>query len=146
MLDKFQNALNSVVIAAGLSHIFCCVLPAVLSLLSLLVGAGVVSSLPFGLESLHDRMHDYEMYIIAFSGAILVLGWIVDIISRRVDCHDTGCGHGPCAPKKRRSHIILIAATLLFAVNVTAYFVLHDVKESSEQVDAHDGHNHSSEN
>jgi hypothetical protein len=56
---------------------------------------------------------------------ILALGWMVDVISRRVDCHDTGCGHGPCRPKKKRAHVVLQIATVLFAVNIAIYFGLH---------------------
>jgi hypothetical protein len=125
MLKKFQNTLNGVVIASEFSHVFCCVLPTAFSIFSLLIGAGVVSSMPVGLESLHDVMHGYELYIIAFSGLILALGWMVDVISRRVDCHDTGCGHGPCRPKKKRAHVVLQIATVLFAVNIAIYFGLH---------------------
>lgn len=125
LMQKLQNTLFWTIVASETSHVFCCVLPTVVSLASLLSGLGLVSALPAGVLSFHDFMHRWEIPLIIFSGVVLALGWALHIISVRIDCHDSGCGHEPCAPKKRRTTGILKIATALFAVNTSVYFAFH---------------------
>ncbi len=124
-MNRLQNAINWVVVTSEISHFFCCGIPIVFSLLSLLSGMGIIASMPLGFNNLHEAMHQYEIPMIAMSGVIIALGWMLHMVATRIDCRNTGCGHQPCAPKKKQSSKILMVATGLFALNLTAYFLLH---------------------
>lgn len=113
-------------IAVGLSHMFCCILPGVISLLALLSGFGVIATLPVWMESLHALTHNYELYIIGFSGLVVIIGWASILYSKKEDCHKHGCDHGSCQPRKKVASKVLIVATLLFFVNVTVYALWHE--------------------
>jgi hypothetical protein len=140
-----KKAILYAVILSEASHIFCCVLPTVFSVLSLLAGLGMVSALPPFMIELHEMLHAYEVVIICFSAFILALGWGLFWHAQRVDCHSTGCHHGPCAPKKNTSKIILLIATALFAVNVTVYLVFHRGMGIGPQKFHEDVHEHDHE-
>jgi hypothetical protein len=124
-MQKLQATMNWAIIASEASHVFCCVLPTVFSALSLLAGLGVIGVMPGWLESLHEAIHGREVPMILLSGAVLSLGWGLEYLSRRIDCHDTGCGHGPCGPRKTSAGVVLKAATILFLVNVAVWAVFH---------------------
>lgn len=81
--------------------------------------------MPAGMEFLHSALHDYEIPMIATSGLIILMGWMLHYIAYRIDCRTTGCVHEPCGPKKKRSGKVLMIATGLFVINVSAYFLLH---------------------
>lgn len=75
-------------------------------------------------EELHEHIHVFEFPLLIFSFIILCLGWGMDFYTHRLHiecCHHTGCEHEPCTPKKKRAHVILIVATLLFLVNLAVY-------------------------
>lgn len=124
-VERLNKHLFWTVILSETTHVFCCVLPTLFSLASLLVGAGLIAALPPGWEAFHERMHNYEVPLILFSGVVIGFGWLVDWYARRIDCHDTGCGHPPCKPVKRRAHVVLKIATLLFVCNLIIYFFFH---------------------
>ena len=124
-MRKIQKILNITLLATETSHIFCCVLPTIFSLASLLVGLGVMGAIPPGIGTLHDIIHDWELPIIITSGVILTLGWWVHHYAQKMDCHDTGCSHEPCDTKKQRSAMILKVASVLFIINVCVYFFIH---------------------
>ena len=124
-MQKIQKGVTLAIIMAEASHVFCCVLPTVVSIVSLLSGLGLVGALPAGMLQFHNFMHEWEVPVILTSGGILALGWGLYALSRRLDCHDTGCGHGPCTPKKKSSGRLLLFATALFLVNVIVYVVFH---------------------
>lgn len=125
MNQKIQKSLMFAVILSETSHLFCCVLPTIVSLMGLLAGLGMVVALPAGVLELHDFLHEWEVPMIAGSGVILALGWIAVHYSEKVDCHSTGCSHGACAPRKNRAHLVLKIATVLFVFNVLVYTVVH---------------------
>lgn len=124
-MKKLQNTISITILASEASHVFCCVLPSLFSILSLLSGLGIVGAMPLWIEALHHMLHGYEVPMIFASAFLLALGWGLHVYSEKIDCHDTGCGHGPCGPKKKVSHKILYIATILFVVNVTVYFLIH---------------------
>lgn len=137
--DRFIAA---TAVLSELSHLFCCVLPTMFSVASLLAGAGMVTALPPAWGHFHDMMHAYELPMIGMSAAILALGWGLQAYSKYIDCHDTGCHHEPCGPKKKRAHVFLIIASGLFLMNVTIYGVFHYAPErGAGAVAAHD-HDH----
>ena len=124
-MQRVQKALGWAILASETSHVFCCVLPTLAGVLSLLSGIGVIGVLPAGIIEFHDIMHSWEVPMIIASGVILALGWGLYTISKRMDCHDTGCHHGACAPKKDRTAVILKAASVLFVVNTIIYLTFH---------------------
>ena len=97
----------------------------VFSVLSLVTGLGLISTMPAELEFLHHIVHDYEIPMILTSGLIVLVGWMLHYIAYRMDCRATGCAHEPCGPKKKRSGKVLVIATGLFIINVGVYFFLH---------------------
>ena len=124
-MKRIQTFINWACITSEISHIFCCGLPMVFSIISLLSGLGLIAVMPAGLEFLHHALHDYEIPMIMMSGFVLLMGWGLHYIAYRIDCHNTGCVHGSCAPKKRRSSKVLMVATALFLLNISGYFLLH---------------------
>lgn len=124
-MQKVHKGLSIAIILAETSHVFCCVLPTVVSVVSLLSGLGLVGALPAGILQFHEFMHAWEFPVITVSGIIILLGWAAYAYSVKLDCHDTGCGHGPCEPKKKKSGRLLIVASVLFFVNVAIYVAFH---------------------
>lgn len=155
-MKRTRTFLNGVVVLSELSHIFCCVLPTVFSIMGILVGLGVAGAMPLWLGGLHDMIHEWEIPVIIMSGFVLILGWTVHNISERMDCHDTGCHHPPCGPQKKNSVLILRIATLLFAINISVFLIFHkglnriglisetvqNVEQSHHEDHDHDGHDH----
>ncbi len=124
-MQKIQKSVVWAVLVSETGHIFCCVLPTIFSILGLLSGLGFVITLPPALDHLHAYLHAYERPMIAASAVVLLLGWGLYAYARKIDCHDTGCVHGACTPKKTYTHRILWAATILFAVNLVIYLIFH---------------------
>lgn len=124
-IKRVQGIFSWVVVLSEVSHVFCCVLPSLFSVLTVFVGLGIIGALPVWMESTHHVMHDWEIPLIGMSAFILVLGWGLHFISKRIDCHDTGCGHGPCGTKKNKTARTLKIATFLFVINVVIYLSVH---------------------
>ena len=148
-MQKLQNTVYWAILASEASHIFCCVLPTIFSILSLLAGLGLVTVIPGWLEDLHAVLHNWEVPMIIASGMVVALGWALYAYSRKIDCHDTGCKHGACEPRKITTSTILKIATVLFIVNVSVYSIFHHGMEAAAPVEqgshashAHHGHAH----
>ena len=124
-IDRVQKSLGWAIIASETSHVFCCVLPTLFSMLSLATGFGLIAAMPLGLQVLHEMMHHWEVPMILASGFVVMMGWGAHFLAIKLDCHDTGCAHGPCTPKKRKAGKILKVATILFVANVSVYLVFH---------------------
>lgn len=138
MKERVQKSLIWALIVSETSHVFCCVLPTIFSLLSLMAGMGMMVMPGFMVE-MHDFIHHWEVPIIAFSGVILLLGWGISWYSDKLDCHDTGCCHGECAPKKNKAHLVLVVATVLFTFNLAIYLFIHRSNVVNQHLEAH-GH------
>lgn len=129
-MEKLQKATFWALVLSESTHVFCCVLPTLVSIISLLAGAGALSFIPSGILDLHDLLHHWEVPIIVFSGVLLALGWGLHLVSEKLNCVDaSACCHEPCAPKKTMTLKIMIAATLLFIFNIVIYFVFHAGKD-----------------
>lgn len=124
-MQKTKNTIFWAVILSETGHVFCCVLPTVFSVLSLLAGLGMVSAVPVWMEELHHVLHDWEIPVIVLSGFLLMMGWALHAYSRKIDCHETGCHHPPCDSKKTTASRILVVATTLFCINLAVYVFLH---------------------
>lgn len=125
-MQGFHKHFGWAVLVSELSHVFCCVIPTVVTVLSAFANLGLFVISPDGmLMNIHNAMHAYEIPVIVFSGAMVVLGWATNSLSKGVDCHDTGCGHPPCTPQKSKNSKVLMVATILFALNILIYFGVH---------------------
>lgn len=124
-MARLQKTIIWMTIFTETTHIFCCVLPALFSVLSLLAGLGAIGILPVWFTSFHDVLHAWELPLIIMSLTVLLVGWGLYGLSRRIDCHDTGCAHGDCAPKKDMALLILKIASALFFINIVIYFGIH---------------------
>lgn len=144
MIRISDKIITGTVLLSEISHLFCCVIPTVFSIASLMAGAGAISALPPVWGGLHDTLHRYELPMIGSSAAVLFLGWALHAYSYWVDCRSTGCAHEPCAPKKKRNYGFLLFATGLFLVNVTIYGVFHYLPErdAAHQGGGHEEHSH----
>ncbi len=147
-IKKAQGTLSWIVVVSELGHVFCCVLPSLFSILSIMIGMGLIGGMPLWVMSWHDAMHDWEIPIITMAGSVVALGWLLHYISIRIDCHETGCGHGPCTPKKKSAGKLLKIATVLFLANVLIYFTVHiemdkKFKLSSTPIEQQIDHGHS---
>jgi predicted secreted protein len=98
-------------------------------------------------------LHHYEIPMIITSAIILAIGWALYVYAQQLDCNEDSqiCCHEPCAPKKDRTKMIMIFATVLFAVNVSVYFAFHWKSEQNshgyevhveDQLGNHHNHNH----
>lgn len=147
-MHKIRKTLNWAILFSELSHVFCCVLPTVFSVITLLAGLGVLAAVPVLMVHVHDFIHHYELWVIGFSGLMIALGWVLHRHSLKVDCHDTGCHHPPCTPAKGKTSKFLLIATVLFAVNIFVYGIVHmglGVSISNETHMDHDDASHGSD-
>ena len=124
-MQRLKSAIFWTVLVSETGHVFCCVMPTVVSILSLLSGLGLIGIMPAGLLAFHDFMHEWELPIIATSFVVLLAGWGLHALSMKLDCHDTGCHHGACTPKKNNTSKLLWIATGLFAANLAIYVFFH---------------------
>jgi len=121
-MEKLRRNIVWLVVASEVSHLFCCILPTLAAVLSLAVGVGL---LPTGFTALHNIIHGYEIPIIIFSAAMLVLGWWAYWLATKTDCHALGHDEHACHRTTDRSKLYLIIGTVLFLINLTVYFTLH---------------------
>lgn len=120
MLKVAKGFSHAMVVITSLSHIFCCGLPVAMSILGVSSALGVV-----GVTTVWESvLHEWETEILMFSGIMLLVGIILQYISYKIDCiEDAGCHHEPCAPKKRTWFYVLLAASLVYLVNVFVFFI-----------------------
>lgn len=116
-----RSLIPASVLAMSLSHILCCGIPAVLSIINLLAGIGLIATIPASMTGLHEILHDIELPMVVVSAALLVFGWAMHLSTYSMRCTSTGCEHPPCPKTKRRNMMLLSAASLLFAVNFCMY-------------------------
>lgn len=142
-LKKHEKKLLWAIILAEGSHIFCCLVPTIFSVLSLLSTFGLIIAMPGWLSWMHDTMHEYELMMIGLSAFVVVLGWGLHYLAHHAHVfgeHDhTCCDHDHGAPARASTtHRILMIATVLLVINVVVYFGFH----RNETADSHAGHAH----
>lgn len=125
-MSKRQNAIFWAVIASESSHVFCCVLPTLFSLLAILTNIGMFA-MPASFVFLHETMHQWEFPIVIFSGVVLATGWGLHWHSLRGEECTSGCQHhtDKAHPTVSKTHLILKIATVLFVVNVIVFLFVH---------------------
>lgn len=124
-MSRFHRHLSIAVLLSEFSHVFCCVLPTVFTVLSFAANLGMITVLPGFILDWHEHLHAYEVPIIVVSGLMLLVGWLAHLSSRQVDCHDHGCAHPPCDTRKTTNSKILVVASILFAMNLLIYAFVH---------------------
>jgi len=122
-VQRIAHAAHHANLAALLSHVFCCGLPALMNIIALAVGAGALTAVAPWVGNIHLFMHQFELPLLIFSGLALLVGVVAQWVSARRDCGTQTCGHDSCAPKKQPSRWILMIAALLFLGNLTFYLV-----------------------
>ena len=120
MLKVAKGFSHFMVVLTGLSHIFCCGLPVLVSVLGVSSALGVV-----GVTTVwEDYLHEWETEILVFSGIMLLVGIFLQFISYKLDCiENAGCQHEPCQPKKKTWFYILLAAVVVYLINVSVFFL-----------------------
>lgn len=124
-MSNLHRHLSLAVLLSEFSHVFCCIIPTVFTVLSFAANLGMITTMPGILLDIHEHIHEYEVPIIVVSGVMLLIGWLAHLHSRKVDCHDDGCCHPPCTPQKNMNAKILIVATVLFMMNISIYLFVH---------------------
>lgn len=129
-MEKYRKTVLAALLVSETSHIFCCVLPTVFSIVSVLSGIGIISTLPTGWVHVHEILHHWEVPMITISGIILVLGWGLHYYTEHMGPHEQHkhCCDGHCGPKeqkKNKIHTVLKIATVLFVINVAVYVLFH---------------------
>ena len=125
-MDKTNKTIFWSVAASETIHVFCCFLPSLFSILSLLSGFGLMATMPNFVEELHHIIHNFEKPLIILSAVVLIFGWGLYVYSRKINCRIEGaCVHEPCEPKKDRTKLLMIGSTCLFFFNVSVYFLIH---------------------
>ena len=103
------------------THFFCCFLPGVVSVLTLVTvtGAATITMEDFGIpESVHEQM----IYI---SALVLVISGFLNYLSWKIDCREVGCVHEPCAPRKSKYFKLYMISVVFFLLNAVIHFTLH---------------------
>lgn len=126
-MTRMQKTLFFSVLASELGHVFCCVLPVILSLLSLFSAFGALSLVPAVIWEAHDFMHRWEIVIISISAVLLALGWWIALyLQKTVQDNHENCTNSHCADKSvKKTRLVLIIATVLFAFNFSVYALVH---------------------
>lgn len=106
-----NKAIHIGIIASILPHMFCCVLPVVLSVVGL-----------FAPEFAHSHLIPewLEPWVFVFSAAMLVLSWVMVVRDCKCECDHCHGDHSHHAPK-----IILAVITVLFIISVLLHVVVH---------------------
>jgi hypothetical protein len=114
-----SDAMAWAVVVSALSHIFCCGIPFVVALLNIAGGLGFLSVIMPASLKFHALLEAWEIPMLLFSALMLIGGWILHIQSTKIKgCKAHLCCHHDEDHKKNFNHWIMIAATILFAVNI----------------------------
>lgn len=142
-MEKINKTIYASIIASQVMHLFCCVLPTLLGVMSVVTGVGMVAALPGFLENAHHLMHDYELPMLVTSGLALLFGWLLYAYSLKFNCvKDGGCCHDPCEPKKDKTRLFMGVATALFVVNMGVYLIAHHPMDTHGHGESQGHHHH----
>ena len=138
---KIRTVSKFLSLASLISHFFCCFLPGVISLVTLvtLTGATVITMEDFGIP---EYVHQEMIYV---SFVVLIVSGLANIVSYKIDCREMGCVHGSCAPKKSKYFKLYAYSVAFFLLNAVIHFTLHtehDHHGHAEHVEHHEEHKH----
>lgn len=99
---------------AAFMHVFCCGIPLALTILS---SFGV--SIP---NIVSHENHKFDLYIFIFSGAILVLSWLIYFRGKQKDSCHCSCHHSHVHDKADKvNRIVLWIATAIYVISVSSH-------------------------
>lgn len=126
-MQKLQSGIFYTILASEIGHVFCCVIPTVLSLLALGASYGLVATLPDFLVSFHSFMHQWEKLVILVSGTLLALGWLLYWLSLRINGAADCCGgdHTKTGKTGNKTVLVMSVASVLFCLNLGIYLGVH---------------------
>ena len=141
-MQKLQTTIFYSILASEAGHVFCCVIPTVLSLLALAASYGIIITVPGFVFSIHKYMHEWEQLVIILSGLLLVFGWALFMLNKRIESRHDCCSKSKCETKTNKAQIVMVIASALFIVNVTAYTFLHGSMNADFTINTHQHENH----
>ncbi len=119
MLKKLSY---SFLLSSSAIHVFCCGIPAVMSLFSITALFGLSG----GIMMEPAWFNAIEFPLLVLSASLLALTGALHWISTRMDCRTDGhCVHPPCDSEKHRARIIYSVALGLFILNLIHYILAH---------------------
>jgi len=118
--QKSQKFAFYVILASLLSHIFCCGLPFLASLLS--IGGSFFAGLSNA--GIFEFFESYEVPILIFSASTLVLTGVFLIVSQKINCNEDVCEHKPCSTRKSSNLKLYLVAVGLFIINIVSFLLL----------------------
>jgi len=72
-LQGFQKHIGWAVLLSELSHVFCCVIPTLVTVLSAFANVGLLVVSPDGmLMNIHNAMHEYEIPVIVAMSIVMI--------------------------------------------------------------------------
>ena len=106
-----NKAVKLGIVASLLPHLFCCVLPIVLSVVGLVAP-----------EFAHAEFipHWFEPWLFVFSGLMLCLSWFLVVRDCHCDCEQCHGSHSHHVQK-----LILLVITIIFIVSIVLHFISH---------------------
>ncbi len=113
-MADIRKVTSAMAIVTLLPHLFCCVIPLVMSVVGFGASLGLFTLNSSGFEWLIE----YEPHMMAVAGVMLLVGAAVQLISWRIDCRKEYCTHEPCEPKKKRSLNLFYLASALYVVSL----------------------------
>lgn len=121
-INRMMRVCDSLIAVTALGHVFCCGLPLMLSILGIFSAAT-----SYSLETITGitAVDEYEDFALYFATGIIVFSGLLQWVSARLDCHNTGCVHGSCSPAKRRSRRLFILSIALYAMSMFMHFMAH---------------------
>lgn len=110
-VNMSKKAVKIGIIASILPHLFCCVLPIVLSIIGLVAP-----------DFAHSKiMPEWaEPWLFAFSAAMLVLSWVLVVRECRCECDHCHGDHS-----HHTSKVILAVITVLFIISTVLHIMVH---------------------
>lgn len=146
-MNKMHKTLFWSVLVSEIGHVFCCVLPVLLSLLSLFSVFGTMSLVPGIIWDTHHFMHQWELLIISLSAVFLAIGWAIALyLQKEAQETHNHCTENHCAGTAvKRTKLVLWVATGLFAFNFSLYAMVHrdNAPFHAELAGSADHHDHS---
>lgn len=148
-MQNMRRTFYWTILASELSHIFCCVLPVLLSLISIFSLYGAMNAVPGFIWSAHDFMHHWEPVILVVSALLLLSGWGLWAQQKQVSHPTHSCQTSNCDEAKslRKMRLMLLVTSGLFAVNFSVYALIHaehaPFSQENHMSDAAHNHDHS---
>jgi len=85
-MQNLNRYVSITAVASEITHLFCCGLPMLFSILSFFSSLGLMASMPTPLEYIHEALHGFEIPLITISATLIIAGWALYFVSKRINC------------------------------------------------------------